>query len=123
MTRALPSGVTVQPLICPAPGPGDLNLRVKKTSGAPIRHAQPSSQKQSSDTRREACWSKIRPNCTCAWIDVSPARNSIRAHRDVLVGMDFFTTEVLTRKVLTTYYVLFFIHLETRQVYLAGFTL
>jgi hypothetical protein len=46
----------------------------------------------------------------------------IRAHRDVLVGMDFFTTEVLTLKGLTTYYVLFFIHLETRQVNLAGFT-
>jgi hypothetical protein len=36
--------------------------------------------------------------------------------------MDFFTTEVLTLKGLTTYYVLFFIHLETRQVKLAGFT-
>jgi putative transposase len=36
--------------------------------------------------------------------------------------MDFFTTEVLTLKVLTTYYVLFFIQLETRQVNLAGFT-
>jgi hypothetical protein len=33
----------------------------------------------------------------------------IPAHRDVLVGMDFFTTEVLTLKGLTTYYVLFFI--------------
>jgi putative transposase len=49
-------------------------------------------------------------------------KNFIRAHRDVLVGMDFFTTEVLTLKGLTTYYVLFFIHLETRQVNLAGFT-
>jgi hypothetical protein len=36
--------------------------------------------------------------------------------------MDFFTTEVLTLKGLTTYYVLLFIHLETRQVKLAGFT-
>jgi putative transposase len=49
-------------------------------------------------------------------------KNFIREHRDVLVGMDFFTTEVLTLKGLTTYYVLFFIHLETRQVKLAGFT-
>src|SRR6266513_4899460 len=47
-------------------------------------------------------------------------KNFIRAHRDVLVGMDFFTTEVLTLKGLTTYYVLFLIHLETRQVNLAG---
>jgi putative transposase len=36
-------------------------------------------------------------------------KDFIRAHRDVLVGMDFFTTEVLTLKGLTTYYVLFFI--------------
>jgi hypothetical protein len=49
-------------------------------------------------------------------------KNFIRAHWDVLVGMDFFTTEVLTLKGLTTYYVLFFIHLESRQVNLAGFT-
>src|SRR5437763_4353947 len=49
-------------------------------------------------------------------------KNFIRAHRDVLVGTDFFTTEVLTLKGLTTYYVLFFIHLETRRVNLAGFT-
>src|SRR5467141_2160677 len=49
-------------------------------------------------------------------------KNFIRAHWDVLVGMDFFTTEVLTLKGLTTYYVLFFIHLESRQVTLAGFT-
>jgi len=51
-----------------------------------------------------------------SWMDF------IRAHRDVLVGMDFFMTEVLTLKRLTTYYVLFFIHLETRQVKQAGFT-
>src|SRR6201982_2985348 len=31
-------------------------------------------------------------------------KNFIRAHFDVLVGMDFFTTEVLTLKGLTTYY-------------------
>ena len=53
---------------------------------------------------------------TVSWKDF------IRSHRDVLVGMDFFTAEVLTLKELLTYYVLFFIHLETRQVSLAGFT-
>jgi len=42
-------------------------------------------------------------------------RDFIRSHRDVLVGMDFFTAEVLTLKGLLTYYVLFFIHLETRS--------
>ena len=36
--------------------------------------------------------------------------------------MGFFTAEVLTLKGMLTYYVLFFIHLETRQVSLAGFT-
>jgi hypothetical protein len=46
----------------------------------------------------------------------------IRSHRDVLVGMDFFTAGVLTLKGLMTYYVLFFIHLETRRVTLVGFT-
>ena len=49
-------------------------------------------------------------------------KDFIRSHRDVLVGMDFFTTEVLRLKGLTTYYVLFFIHLETCRVNLAGFT-
>jgi putative transposase len=49
-------------------------------------------------------------------------KDFIRTHRDLLVGVDFFTTEVLTLKGLTTYYVLFFIHLESRQVKLAGFT-
>jgi putative transposase len=46
----------------------------------------------------------------------------IRAHMPVLAGMDFFTVEVLTWRGLTTYYVLFFLHLETRRVTLAGFT-
>ena len=53
---------------------------------------------------------------TVSWKDF------IRSHRDVLVGMDFFTTEVLTLKGLLSYYVLFFIHLETRRVSLVGFT-
>jgi hypothetical protein len=47
---------------------------------------------------------------TVSWKDF------IRSHRDVLVGMDFFTAEVLTLKGFLTYYVLFFIHLETRRV-------
>ena len=49
-------------------------------------------------------------------------RDFIRAHMDVLTGTDFFTVEVLTLKGLMTYYVLFFIHLETRRVCLAGIT-
>lgn len=49
-------------------------------------------------------------------------RDFIRAHMDVLVGTDFFTVDVLTLKGLVTYYVLFFIHLETRRVCVAGLT-
>jgi transposase InsO family protein len=46
----------------------------------------------------------------------------IRSHMAVLAGIDFFTVEVLTWRGLTTYYVLFFLHLETRRVTLAGIT-
>ena len=41
-------------LQCAEPGPADLNLRVKKIKGAPIRQAQPRSQKQSRHARKEA---------------------------------------------------------------------
>jgi putative transposase len=46
----------------------------------------------------------------------------IRAHLAVLAGTDFFTVEVLTLRGLATYYVLFFIHLESRKVEIAGIT-
>jgi transposase InsO family protein len=46
----------------------------------------------------------------------------IRSHMDVLWATDFFTTEVWTLGGLVTYYVLFFIHLETRQVHIAVVT-
>jgi transposase InsO family protein len=46
----------------------------------------------------------------------------IRAHLAVLAGTDFFTVEVLTLWGLVTYYVLFFIHLESRKVDIAGIT-
>jgi putative transposase len=46
----------------------------------------------------------------------------IRSHMAVLAGIDFFTVEVLTWHGLKTYYVLFFLHLETRRVTLAGIT-
>jgi hypothetical protein len=41
---------------------------------------------------------------------------------DVLAGTEFFTVEVLTWRGLVTYYVLFFRHLETRRVSMAGIT-
>jgi transposase InsO family protein len=40
----------------------------------------------------------------------------------VLAGIDFFSVEVLTWRGLVTYYVLFFIHLESRRISLAGIT-
>src|SRR5256712_12157842 len=46
----------------------------------------------------------------------------IRTHMDVLVATDFFTAEVWTLGGLVTYYVLFFIHLESREIHVAGVT-
>jgi transposase InsO family protein len=46
----------------------------------------------------------------------------IRTHMDMLVATDFFTAEVWTLGGLVTYYVLFFIHLGSRQVHIAGMT-
>jgi putative transposase len=47
-------------------------------------------------------------------------KNLIHSHMEVLVGADLFTVEVLTLKGLVTYFVLFFIRLESRRVSLAG---
>jgi hypothetical protein len=47
----------------------------------------------------------------------------IRVHLAVLAGTDFFTVEVLTLRGLVTYYVLFFINLESRKVEIAGITI
>jgi putative transposase len=46
----------------------------------------------------------------------------VRTHLALLAGSDFFTAEVLTLRGLVTYYVLFFIHLESRRIYVAGIT-
>ena len=46
----------------------------------------------------------------------------IRTQMDVLVATDFFTTEVWTWCRLVTYYVLFFIRINTREVHVAGVT-
>jgi hypothetical protein len=53
---------------------------------------------------------------TTSWKDF------IRSHMAVMVGTDFFTVEVLTLKGLKTYYVLFFLHLESRRICLARVT-
>ncbi len=46
----------------------------------------------------------------------------IKSHENVLAACDFFTTEVITPVGLITYYVLFFIHIGSRKVYIAGIT-
>ena len=46
----------------------------------------------------------------------------IRSHLEVLAGADFFTMEVLIWRGLLTYYILFFIEIGTRRVYLGGIT-
>src|SRR6476660_8967494 len=46
----------------------------------------------------------------------------IRIHLALLAATDFFTAEVLTLRGLATYYVLFFIHPESRRVDIAGIT-
>lgn len=62
-------------------------------------------------------------------ISSSPGRNNgmswsefMDLHKDVLVGCDFFTTEVLTPVGMITYYVLFFIKIGSREVNIAGIT-
>ena len=49
-------------------------------------------------------------------------REFIRSHMDMLWATDFFSTEVWTLGGLVTFYVLFFIKLDTREVHLAGIT-
>jgi putative transposase len=46
----------------------------------------------------------------------------IQSHLDVLVATDFFSTEVWTWCGLVTYYVLFFLHVGSRRVHIAGIT-
>jgi len=46
----------------------------------------------------------------------------IHTYMDVLVATDFFTAEVWTLGGLVTYYVLFFLHLGSRQIHVAGVT-
>ena len=46
----------------------------------------------------------------------------IRSHMEVLAGADFFTVEVLAWRGLVTYYVLFFVEVGSRRVWLGGIT-
>jgi putative transposase len=56
------------------------------------------------------------PERTTTWAEF------IRTHLALLAATDFFTVEVLTLRGLVTQYVLFFIHLESRRVDIAGIT-
>jgi len=49
-------------------------------------------------------------------------RQFLQAHLEVTWATDFFTEEVWTLGGLVTFYILFFIHLGTRRVWLAGCT-
>jgi putative transposase len=49
-------------------------------------------------------------------------KECIRTHMDMLVATDFCTAAVWTLGGLVTYYVLFFLHLGSRQVHVAGVT-
>ena len=53
---------------------------------------------------------------------VTSWKEFLASHMNVLAGCDFFTVEVLRWHGLVTYYVLFFIHLESRRVTVAGIT-
>jgi putative transposase len=66
--------------------------------------------------RRHGIAPAPKRQATTTWKDF------IAAHMAVLSGTDFFTAEVLTWRGPITYYVLFFLHLETRRVSLAGMT-
>jgi transposase InsO family protein len=46
----------------------------------------------------------------------------IRTHMEMLVATDFFTAKVWTLGGLVTYYVLFFLHLGSRKIHVAGVT-
>jgi putative transposase len=50
-------------------------------------------------------------------------REFIRSHLEVLAAVDFFTVEVWTKAGLMTYYVLTFMRVASRNVYIAGITI
>gem|GEM_PF-1635919 len=73
-----------------------------------------------SDTRSAITQWEIFCN-KMAWLRL-PRGKSIRTHRDLLFGTDFFTAEVWTLNGLVTFYVLFFIRVSSREIHIAGIT-
>jgi hypothetical protein len=49
-------------------------------------------------------------------------KDFLRRHMDILLGTDLFSGEVLSWRGPVTYYVLFFIHLDSRWGSIAGIT-
>ena len=66
--------------------------------------------------RRQGIAPAPKRSQTMSWKDF------IARHMNVLAGADFFTVELLTWRGLVTYYVLFFLHLDSRRVSVAGIT-
>jgi hypothetical protein len=54
------------------------------------------------------------------WSQTTTWKDFLRRHMDILAGTDFFTVEVLTWRGLVTFYVLFFIHLDSQRVSIGG---
>lgn len=46
----------------------------------------------------------------------------IKAHLEVMVAFDFFTKEIWTKNGLVTYYILVFIHLGSRRLFIQNIT-
>ncbi len=49
-------------------------------------------------------------------------KSFIQSHKDIMVATDFFTVEVWTMGGVISFYVLFFIHIASRKVHIAGIT-
>src|SRR5215471_10166695 len=87
--------------------------RIARAGQPGLSHFRPDCGQHPAPTRHRT---GSQAGATSTW------KEFIRRHMDVLAGTDFFTVEVLTWRGLRTYYVLFFLHLETRRVSLAGIT-
>ena len=51
-----------------------------------------------------------------------PWHDFIKLHEETLMACDFFTVDVISKGRVATFYVLFIIHIATRQVHIAGMT-
>ena len=96
-------------------GSRELRLGPRPDCGS-IGQYQVSDQTVGNILRRHGLGPVSETSKTTTW------RDFIRRHMDVLAGTDFFTVDVLTWRGLVTYYVLFFIHLDSRRVSIADIT-